>query len=132
MTHRLSLERIAAAPRLIDPVFLDSPQYHAEVLDDLLGCRLVVKVESLNPIRSFKGRGAELVLAGIAPGSRLVCASAGNFGQAMAYASRARGVALIVYASANANPLKLDRMRALDAEVRLQGEDFDADRKSVV
>lgn len=126
MTHRLSLERIAAAPRAINPVFLDSPQYHAEVLDDLLGCRLVVKVESLNPIRSFKGRGAELVLAGVAPGSRLLCASAGNFGQAMAFASRARGVSLTVYASVNANPLKLERMRALGAEVKLHGEDFDA------
>ncbi|MEO8636883.1 MAG: pyridoxal-phosphate dependent enzyme [Gemmatimonadales bacterium] len=126
MTHRLSLERIAAAPRSINQVFLDSPQYHAAVLDDLLGCRLVVKIECLNPIRSFKGRGAELVLSGIAPGSRLVCASAGNFGQAMTWASRARGVALIVYASVNANPLKLERMRALGAEVRLQGEDFDA------
>ena len=126
MTHRLSLERIAAAPRTINPVFLDSPQYHAEVLDNVLGCRLVVKVESLNPIRSFKGRGAELVLSGISPGSRLVSASAGNFGQAMAYASRARGVSLTVYASVNANPLKLERMRALGADVRLHGEDFDA------
>ncbi len=126
MTHRLSLERIAAAPRTINPVFLDSPQYHAEVLDDLLGCRLVVKVESLNPIRSFKGRGAELVLSGVAPGSRLLCASAGNFGQAMAFASRARGVSLTVYASVNANPLKLERMRALGADVRLHGDDFDA------
>ena len=114
------------APRSINQVFLDSPQYYAEVLDDLLQCRLVVKIECLNPIRSFKGRGAELVLSGIAPGSRVVCASAGNFGQAMAWASRARGVALIVYASVNANPLKLERMRALGADVRLHGDDFDA------
>ncbi len=33
---------------------------------------------------------------------------------------------LIVYASVNANPLKIERMRALGAEVRLHGEDFDA------
>ena len=126
MNHRLSLDRIAAAARHIDPVFLDSPQYHAEVLDAGLGCRLVVKIESLNPIRSFKGRGAGLVLSTTAPGSKLVCASAGNFGQAMAYAARARGVALTVFASVHANPLKLERMRALGAELRLHGEDFDA------
>lgn len=126
MTHRLSLARIAAAPQSINPVFLDSPQYHAEVLDEILGCHLVVKIESLNPIRSFKGRGAELVLSTVSPGSHLLCASAGNFGQAMAWSCRARGVALTVYASVNANPLKLARMRALGAELRLHGEDFDA------
>lgn len=126
MSHRLSLENIARAMEVIDPVFLHTPQYRAEALEPHLGCRLVVKVETLNPIRSFKGRGASLYLSRVAPGARLVCASAGNFGQAMAYACRARGVPLTVYASVNANPLKLERMRALGADVRLYGEDFDA------
>ncbi len=57
---RLSLERIEEAARCIDPVFLDSPQYEAEVLGDELG--LVCKVETANPIRSFKGRGTVYLL----------------------------------------------------------------------
>jgi threonine dehydratase len=126
MDHRLSLVRIEHALDVIDPVFLNTPQYRAESLDAILGCRLVVKVETLNPIRSFKGRGTSLVVAGLPAGTMIVCASAGNFGQAMAYAGRARGIQVIVYASVNANPLKLERMRALGAEVRLHGEDFDA------
>lgn len=126
MNHRLSLERIAEAMQVIDPVFLHTPQYRAESLEPMLGCRLVVKVETLNPIRSFKGRGASYTLAKLAGAGRLVCASAGNFGQAMAYACRTHGVPLIVYASINASPLKVERMRALGAEVRLYGEDFDA------
>jgi threonine dehydratase len=126
MTHRLSLDRIAAAPASIDPVFLYTPQFHAESLDAVLGCRLVVKVETMNPIRSFKGRGASHFVAGVTAAAPLVCASAGNFGQAMAYACRARGIPLIVYASVHANPLKLARMRQLGADVRLAGEDFDA------
>jgi threonine dehydratase len=126
MEHRLSLARIEHALDVIDPVFLNTPQYRAESLEAILGCRLVVKVETLNPIRSFKGRGTSLVVAGLPAGTMIVCASAGNFGQAMAYAGRARGIQVIVYASVNANPLKLERMRALGAEVRLHGEDFDA------
>lgn len=126
MEHRLSLARIEQALGVIDPVFLNTPQYRAESLEAILGCRLVVKVETLNPIRSFKGRGASLFFAGLSPGATIVCASAGNFGQAMAYAGRARGVPVIVYASVNASPLKIERMRALGAEVRLHGEDFDA------
>ncbi len=126
MGHRLKLEHIEDALQVIDPAFLNTPQYRAEAIELLLGCRLVVKVETLNPIRSFKGRGAGYVVASVTPGEVLVCASAGNFGQAMAYACRAKGVSLIVYASVHANPLKIERMRALGAEVRLHGEDFDA------
>lgn len=55
----------------------------------------------------------------------MVCASAGNFGQGMAYAARKRGIPLVVFAAESANRLKLDRMRELGAEVRLAGRDFD-------
>ncbi len=126
MSHRLSLAHIEQAMHVIDPVFLHTPQYRAESLDALLGCRVVVKVETLNPIRSFKGRGASYFLTQVPTGTPLICASAGNFGQAMAYACRSKGVHLIVYASVHANPLKVERMRALEAEVRLHGDDFDA------
>jgi threonine dehydratase len=126
MEHRLSLAHIEQALAGIDPVFLNTPQYRAESLEAILACRLIVKVETLNPIRSFKGRGSGYLLSQVPSGSTLVCASAGNFGQAMAYACRAKRVELIVYASVNANPLKVERMRALGAEVRLEGEDFDA------
>jgi threonine dehydratase len=126
MTHRLALDRIAHAATLIDPVFLNSPQFLAESLGAQLGCRLVVKVETVNPIRSFKGRGAEYVTASLDGRSQLVCASAGNFGQGMAFAARKRGLALTVFAAVGANPLKVERMRALGADVRLEGADFDA------
>lgn len=129
MAHRISLDRIAAASEVIDPVFLNSPQYESEPLSDALGVRTVVKVETANPIRCFKGRGADHYLATLAerdPRPRIVCASAGNFGQAMAFAARKRGFELTVYASESANPLKVERMRALGATVVLHGEDFDA------
>jgi threonine dehydratase len=124
--HRISLERIAQAATLIDPVFLNSPQFLAESLSARLGCRLVVKVETANPIRSFKGRGAEYLAAMLEGEPQLVCASAGNFGQGMAFAARKRGLSLTVFAAISANPLKIERMRALGAEVRLEGQDFDA------
>ena len=126
MTSRLQLERIEEAARIIEPVFLNSPQFRLEPLERLLGCRLVVKVELLNPIRSFKGRGACYLASQVSGNTRLVCASAGNFGQAMAYACRSRKIPLLVFASVNANKLKVERMRSLGAEVQLVGEDFDA------
>ncbi|HUG53651.1 MAG TPA: threonine/serine dehydratase [Vicinamibacteria bacterium] len=122
---RLSIERVQEAARIIDPVFLRTPQFLCEPLGDSLGMRVALKIETLNPIRSFKGRGAEYLVSQLA-GENLVCASAGNFGQAMAYSCRKRSLPLVVYAAVNANPLKVERMRALGAQVRRHGEDFDA------
>jgi len=124
-TPRLSLERIAHARSVIDPVFLDSPQYRSEPLERHLGCRLVVKVETLNPIRSFKGRGAEHLMESLEGRPHLVCATAGNFGQGMAYAARKRDVPLTIFTSAAANPLKIERMRALAPDIRLVEGDVD-------
>jgi threonine dehydratase len=125
MQHRLKIDNIREAARTIDPVFLNTPQYHADSLSRLLGTEIVVKVETANPIRSFKGRGAEYLTSRIPRGTKLITASAGNFGQAMAYACSRREIALTVYASVNANAFKLERMRTLDATVVLHGEDFD-------
>ena len=124
-SRRLSLERIAEAASVIDPVFLDSPQFLAESLGRDLGCRLAVKVETMNPIRSFKGRGTEFLMASLDGMPHLVCATAGNFGQGMAWSARKRGLPLTVFTGTTANPLKIERMRALGADVRLVGKDFD-------
>lgn len=126
---RIALANIARAAETIDPAFAHSPQFRAESLGAALGADLVVKVETVNPIRSFKGRGTDFfvreeVAAG--RGGAMVCASAGNFGQGLAYAARRAGLPLDVFASTRANPLKIERMRAFGATVRLAGDDFDA------
>jgi len=127
----ISVDRIDEAAGLIDPVFRDTPQFVCEPLSDRLGITTVLKVECVNPIRSFKGRGTDYLLHRLgAQPQGLVCASAGNFGQGMAYAARKRGTKLTVFAAVTANPLKVDRMRALGAEVILEGQDFD-DAKAV-
>lgn len=124
-TSRISVDRIEVAFKKIDPVFLHTPQYIHESLSTLFGARLILKIETLNPIRSFKGRGADFLVSEANANPPLICASAGNFGQAMAYACRKKGIALTVYASTKANPLKIERMQQLNAHVILTGDDFD-------
>ncbi len=121
-----SAARIADACASIDPVFTGTPIVRQEAAEAILGCRLVAKVETLNPIRSFKGRGTSWFVHGVATHERLVTASAGNFGQGLAYAARARGMKVVVFAATTANPLKIEAMRRLGADVRLEGHDFDA------
>ncbi len=123
--HRVTIESIERAFAVIDPVFLHTPQFVCEPLGDALGARVAIKVETVNPIRSFKGRGADFLVSQAVAGAPMMCASAGNFGQAMAYACRKRGLALTVYAGTSANPFKVERMRGLGARVVLHGRDFD-------
>lgn len=121
-------QRVEAATRAIDPVFLHSPLATSEPMNAVLGCRLVAKVETLNPIRSFKGRGTSFFVqtAMPKPSRTLVTASAGNFGQGLAHAAASAGIGLTIYAATTANPDKVTGMRRLGATVILEGDDFDA------
>lgn len=128
-----SADGIVAAAAAIDPVFLDSPTVAHDSLDEVLGCRLVAKLETLNPIRSFKGRGTDWYVRSLRDRSRpIVTASAGNFGQGLAYAARARTMPITVFAAETANPIKVAAMRRLGAVVRLVGRDFDTAREAAV
>jgi len=124
----ISVEGIESARDLIDPVFLDSPQFRSDALSRLLEAEVIVKLECVNPIRSFKARGAFAFVERhreTAP-TPWLCASAGNFGQGLAYAATRHSIPLIVYAATTANAYKVAKMRELGAEVTLVGDDFDA------
>ena len=124
---RLRLDRIRAAVGEIEPAFLDTLALPCAPLGRVLGCSMTLKLETLNPVRSFKGRGTETVAAAAREhgAERLVCASAGNLGQALAYSGGRRGLPVTVVAARTANPLKLRRLAACGAEVRLEGEDIE-------
>lgn len=127
---RLDNARIRAARRVIDPVFLDTPLYRCEALEPALGCAVSVKLETANPVRSFKGRGTEVVASLLAGGGSraVVCASAGNLGQALAWSGRGRGLGVHVVASRFATAAKLDRIRALGARLELVDGDHELAR----
>ncbi|OLF18604.1 threonine ammonia-lyase [Actinophytocola xanthii] len=127
---RLDAARIGAARQLIDPVFLDTPLYRCEALDPGLGCAVSIKLETANPVRSFKARGTEVVASLLAArGPRaVVCASAGNLGQALAWSGRGRGLDVTVVAPRHATAAKLDRIRALGARLELVDGDHELAR----
>ena len=115
---------------MIDPVFLGTPLYPCEALDRVLGCAVSIKLETANPVRSFKARGTEVIasqLAGSGP-QAVVCASAGNLGQALAWSGRRRGLDVTVVASRFAPATKLDRIRALEARLELVNGDIETAR----
>ena len=125
----LSLTRIEAAVGEIDPVFLDTPQFVSERLSEEFGREVLVKVETLNPIGSFKGRGTSLLARELDPSFTWVCETAGNFGQGLAYAARNRGAPVQIFVRPNAPEEKVARMRALDAEVEVHEHPHTAARE---
>jgi threonine dehydratase len=127
VTEELSLARIEAAAQLIEPQFRSTPQYVDPQLSRAVGREVMVKVEVANPLGSFKGRGADFFVRELEPGPRLVCATGGNFGQALAYAGRRHGFPVDVFVAATLDAGKLARIRALATEVRvIEGDDEDA------
>jgi len=114
----LSLERIEEATRVVDPALLNTPQFSDPMLSEALGRDVVLKLENMSPIGSFKGRGADYFVAGLERrDQRLVTATAGNWGIGLAYAGRRHGNGVDVFAGAAARPGKVGRMRAFGANV---------------
>jgi len=123
----VSPERVAAALNVIDPVFLGSPLLSSAELDSRTGLSIKAKLETRNPIHSFKGRGTSLfVRTADLPGSEIVAASAGNFGQGLAYCGSRAGYGVTVFASTSANTAKIEQMRRHGARIILAGADLDA------
>jgi threonine dehydratase len=124
---RLDLGRIRSAVSSIAPVFRNTPQYLCPPLGEALGCEVILKLETANPVRCFKGRGTETVMTRLlcSGAKAAVCASAGNLGQALAYSGRSRQISTIVVAGGTANPYKLERIRALGATVRIVDGDIE-------
>ena len=119
---------MVAARDRIRPHLAPSPLRHYPSLDASAGCELWVKHENLLPTGAFKVRGGVnlLLQLEVAAASRgVVTASTGNHGQSIAFAAGLRGVHAIVCAPIGANPVKVEAMRDLGAEVLLVGDDFD-------
>jgi threonine dehydratase len=112
-------ERLEAAVARIDPVFRASPQFVDPGLSDALAREVVVKVETLNPIGSFKARGASVLVDRLEPAGTWVCSTAGNFGQALAFHARARSTSIDIFVSPDVPAGKVARMRALGARVEV-------------
>jgi threonine dehydratase len=123
---RISARAIEEARARIGAEFLDSRELEHHELSRAVGVKLLCKIESENAVGSFKGRGADSFVNALPASVRaLMTASAGNFGLALAYAGKRRGIAVTVYAAETASPGKLERIRSAGGAVKLMGRDFD-------
>jgi threonine dehydratase len=126
---------IREAARRISGRVLRTPLRHSAWLSDASGARVLLKLETLQPTFSYKVRGAvnavlRLVETAASPGPRLVTASAGNHGRALAHAAAAAGLNVTVFAPRHAPQTKLDAIRASGADLRLCRDYDEAERSA--
>jgi threonine dehydratase len=112
--HRASLD-----------VVKETPVFSFGELSRLAGGSVFLKAESLQRTGSFKLRGALAKLRSVPEPAGVVAASAGNHGQAVAYAARSRGLPCTVFMPAEAAVSKVEAVAAYGAEVRLEGVTVD-------
>jgi threonine dehydratase len=126
------LSDVLAARLRIATYLRPTPLYTYPALDALTGTRVWVKHENHQPIGAFKVRGGVNLISQLSPDDRrrgVITASTGNHGQSVAYAAGLFGVSAVVCVPEQANPVKLESMRALGAEVISHGQDFDEARE---
>jgi threonine dehydratase len=126
------LADVLAARRRIVPYLQPTPLYRYPALDQLAGAGLWVKHENHQPVGAFKVRGGVNLVSQLSADERqrgVITASTGNHGQSVAYAANLFGVHAVVCMPERANPVKVESMRALGADVVFAGRDFDDARE---
>ena len=121
-----------AARHRITPYLRPTPLYHYPALEMLTGAPVWVKHENHQPVGAFKVRGGVNLVSQLGPPERrrgVIAASTGNHGQSVAYAARLFGVHAVICMPEQANPVKVESMQALGAEVIFHGQDFDEARE---
>jgi len=120
------LERILNAQ--VYDVAIETPLELAGNLSRRLGSRILLKREDLQPVFSFKLRGAANKMAHLSPeqlARGVICASAGNHAQGVALVAQKMGVRAVIVMPQTTPAIKVDAVRARGGEVVLAGESFD-------
>jgi len=125
------LEDILHAHRTLQNVLVPTPLQVNRALSAKYGCTVSLKREDQQIVRSFKIRGAYNLISSLPEESRrsgVVCASAGNHAQGVAYSCQSLGIPGIVYMPTTTPRQKINQVKMFggeQVEVRLSGDTFD-------
>ncbi len=123
-----TLADLEAARARIAGIVRVTPVFSSETLSRRAGRPVQLKAENLQRTGAFKIRGAVNTLHSLTPeerGAGVVAASAGNHGQAVAWAAREAGIAATVFMPQDSPMAKVDATRNYGATVELVGAGFD-------
>ncbi|MRN57354.1 threonine ammonia-lyase IlvA [Paenibacillus monticola] len=127
----VGMEDIVRAHHVLREVIVRTPLQRDAVLSAKYGCNVFLKREDLQIVRSFKIRGAYNMIRSLSEEERakgIVCASAGNHAQGVAYSCKALGIKGKVYMPSTTPNQKVKQVRRFggeQVEVILKGDTFD-------
>lgn len=124
----VSYKKITEARARIAGLVQTTPVLPSVLLENETGRKISLKLENLNISGSFKIRGASNALLSASREvlqNGVLAASAGNHAQGVATVSRLLGVKATIFMPERTPLIKIERTRALGAEVRLVGSVFD-------
>jgi threonine dehydratase len=127
-----TFDDVLAARERIAPYLRPTAFYTYPSLNDVVGTEVWVKHENHQPVGAFKVRGGINLMSQLTDDERhrgVIAASTGNHGQSIAYAANRFAVKAIVCVPEEANPVKVESMRGLGAEIVYHGRDFDDARE---
>jgi threonine dehydratase len=125
VSDAVSLEEITRAREVVADVARRTQVIESRYLSRTTGGSVALKAENLQRTGSFKVRGALNKIASVEPSIKgVVTGSAGNHGQSLAYAARARGLSATIFMPERAALAKIAAARESGAEVRLAGDEL--------
>ncbi len=107
---------------------IETPLERMGPLSEKLGRDVLLKREDLQPVFSFKLRGAYNKLAALSDEDRargVICASAGNHAQGLAFSARRMGTRAVIVMPRTTPSIKVEAVRRLGGEVVIEGDTFD-------
>lgn len=110
-------------------VAVETPMIRMEQLSERVGNDVLLKREDLQPVKSFKLRGAYNRMAQLSAEERergVICSSAGNHAQGVAYSARELGVDAVIAMPVTTPGIKVDAVKRLGGTVALVGDAYDA------
>ena len=124
----MTLADIHEARRILNPLLPASPLIHNAWLSEAYGCEIHLKMENMQPIGSFKIRGATVRIARLTEAEKkagVIAASAGNHAQGVAWGAKQLGVDALIVMPKGAPIMKIENTKALGAQVILEGDNYD-------
>ncbi len=125
---KLKLEDIEKAQHILQEFLEPTPLLLNSWISEKLNCKVYLKLENMQPIGSFKIRGATNKIASLSAAERkkgIVAASAGNHAQGVAWGAKKFKTKATIVMPENASLTKIQNTKALGAEIVLSGENYE-------
>ena len=124
----MTLNQFEAACEAVSRVTLDTKLVYSDYFSEQTGGKVYLKPENMQRTGAYKVRGAYYKISTLSPEERergLIAASAGNHAQGVAYAARECGAKAVIVMPTTTPLIKVNRTKALGAEVVLHGDVYD-------